>query len=858
MLRLLPRAPSAAYNPIVRTLNLRRTMVHDAYLVPIDPAAPASTSLPSIASLWQGSKPKDKAGETRLFYNVDNDGRLAAAVSLGTGSNSKTPEALKRAVGTGIKKLRDAGATSVIVDGSSDLHAAAVGAHLALFKYNHLKTAQKDAVPSVSVSPSTGATSSGELGWESGIIYAYSQNLARELMETPANLLTPTLFAERIKKEFEGLENVEIKVRDKAWAEEKGMRTFLSVAKGSSEPCKFLEIHYKGASEPNAQPLVFVGKGITFDSGGISLKPSANMKLMRGDMGGAAAVSSATLAIAKLKIPINVVTLVALTENMPGPAANKPGDVIYAINGKTVEVDNTDAEGRLILSDTLWYGSSEFNPHTIIDCATLTGAMDVALGTVYSGVFSTSDTLWNELNAAGLAEHDRFWRMPLDEAYGPQIYSSNADLCNTGGKSAGSCTAALFLKSFVKGIASEDDQGEAAVRWAHVDIAGTMDTPRGDAYQEKGMTGRPVRAPVVKRCLEVAWRLLPPQKQSNRPRGFITGIWAYRYNGHFFRNRLPKCASIYDAGQMLADKIPRDETERERWIQQTIMLIENELLWRAEHGIPTSEQVFATPCGTDAGSHLWKIPIDISLDHLVDDRTEVAFMDIIPDYKLDWMYPTRYRTRLTYVIDLEDRAFTINGILHFPFLNMPQSIAECVTMHSQIRRNAYFNMNLRGAISYSMSIRRWPRSFCTPSEGLLDLYDLLSPTVMGLEQWRTRSWEELNASESLSVHLAATILRDQATQIQNPDFFHNNDRRMFAYYQWQLITAAAPLAFDLALLSARFKFGAFNPHIDISLDPEDPGISNLSFPDMERLNVVGWTPPSYVVPGLLDHATPST
>ncbi|CAE6445284.1 unnamed protein product [Rhizoctonia solani] len=494
MLRLLPRAPPTAYNLVVRTLALRRTMTHDAYLVPIDPASPASTTLPSIASLWQGSKPKDKAGETRLFYNVDNEGRLAAAVSLGTGSKSKTPEALKRAVGTGVKKLRDAGATSVIVDGSPDLHAAAVGAHLALFKYNHLKTAQKDAVPSVAVSPPTDATSSGDLGWETGVIYAYSQNLSRELMETPANLLTPTLFTERIKKEFEGLDKVEIKVRDKAWAEEKGMRTFLSVAKGSAEPCKFLEIHYKGASERNAQPLVFVGKGITFDSGGISLKPGANMKLMRGDMGGAAAVSSATLAIAKLKLPINVITLVALTENMPGPAANKPGDVIYAINGKTIEVDNTDAEGRLILADTLWYGSSEFNPHTVIDCATLTGAMDVALGTIYTGVFSTSDTLWNELNTAGLVEHDRFWRMPLDEAYGPQIYSSNADLCNTGGKSAGSCTAALFLKSFVKGIASEDDEGEAAVRWAHVDMAGTMDTPRGDAYQEKGMTGRPVRA----------------------------------------------------------------------------------------------------------------------------------------------------------------------------------------------------------------------------------------------------------------------------------------------------------------------------------------------------------------------------
>ncbi|KDN37099.1 hypothetical protein RSAG8_10374, partial [Rhizoctonia solani AG-8 WAC10335] len=498
MLRLLPRAPPAAYNPLIRTLTLRRTMTHDAYLVPIDPAAPSSTAVPSIADLWRSSKPKDKAGETRLFYNVDNEGRLAAAVSLGTGSKAKTPEALRKAVGTGVRKLRDAGATSVLVETNGDLHAAAVGTHLALFKYNHLKTAQKDAIRlaccGITVEPPPNATSTGELGWETGVIYAYSQNLSRELMETPANLLTPTLFTERIKKEFEGLDKVEIKVRDKAWAEEKGMRTFLSVTRGSAEPCKFLEIHYKGAPDANAQPLVFVGKGITFDSGGISLKPSAGMKLMRGDMGGAAAVSSATLAIAKLKLPINVITLVALTENMPGPAASKPGDVIYAMNGKTVEIDNTDAEGRLILSDTLWYGSSEFNPHTVVDCATLTGAMDVALGTIYTGVFSTSDTLWNELNAAGQAEHDRFWRMPLDEAYGPQIYSSNADLCNTGGKSAGSCTAALFLKSFVKGIASEDDEGEGTVRWAHVDMAGTMDTPRGDAYQEKGMTGRPVRA----------------------------------------------------------------------------------------------------------------------------------------------------------------------------------------------------------------------------------------------------------------------------------------------------------------------------------------------------------------------------
>ncbi|KAG8722522.1 hypothetical protein FRC08_001036 [Ceratobasidium sp. 394] len=164
------------------------------------------------------------------------------------------------------------------------------------------------------------------------------------------------------------------------------------------------------------------------------------------------------------------------------------------MNGKTVEIDNTDAEGRLVLSDALWYASTEFKPHTVVDCATLTGAMVIALGSVYSGVFSTSDSLWNELHAAGEAENDPFWRMPLDEAYGPQIYTSNADLCNTGGRPAGSCTAALFLKSFVSGIEAEDEGKEPAVRWAHVDIAGSMEATRGEVYQEKGMTGRPVRA----------------------------------------------------------------------------------------------------------------------------------------------------------------------------------------------------------------------------------------------------------------------------------------------------------------------------------------------------------------------------
>jgi len=306
-------------------------------------------------------------------------------------------------------------------------------------------------------------------------------------------MITPTTFCERVKAEFANIPNTQITVRDEEWAAEKGMRTFLSVTKGTSEPAKFLEIHYNGAARED-QPIAFVGKGITFDSGGISLKPAKGMKDMRGDMGGAAAVVSAALAIAQLRLPVNLVVATPLCENLPGPSANKPGDIIYAMNGKSVEIDNTDAEGRLVLSDALYYISTTYKPHTLIDVATLTGSIRVALGENFSGVFSTSDSLWEELRVAGEVEYDRFWRMPLDEDFGPQIYSSNADLCNTGGPLAGSCTAALFLKAFVDGIEPKTGEDEAPLRWAHIDIAGSSEASRSTPYMEKGMTGRPVRA----------------------------------------------------------------------------------------------------------------------------------------------------------------------------------------------------------------------------------------------------------------------------------------------------------------------------------------------------------------------------
>lgn len=276
---------------------------------------------------------------------------------------------------------------------------------------------------------------------------------------------------------FKNVPNTTVIVRDEEWVRGQNMNLFLSVAQGSDQPLKFVEIHYQGAPEKDAAPLALVGKGITFDSGGISLKPGAGMELMRADMGGAAAVVASTLAIAQLGLPINVSTVTPLTENMPSGRATKPGDIFEARNGLTVQIDNTDAEGRLVLADAISYATDSFKPHTLIDVATLTGACVIALGDLYSAVFTEADALWQELKVASEAEHDLCWRMPLTDSFLPQISKTNADLVNTGGRPAGACTAAVFLKQFVTGL-EDRTKGEApSVRYAHIDIAGSMVGP---------------------------------------------------------------------------------------------------------------------------------------------------------------------------------------------------------------------------------------------------------------------------------------------------------------------------------------------------------------------------------------------
>ncbi|KAF6747034.1 cytosol aminopeptidase family, catalytic domain-containing protein, partial [Ephemerocybe angulata] len=315
-----------------------------ALIVPFDPSAPSQAVagvLPlQLWSLTPSGDKAPKAGTTATFYNTPA-GKTTTISSVGDGFAAKASEVkrelVRKSVGAAVKELKAfEGVKEVVVDASLDPHAAAVAAHLALYKFT-LKTSggaspfdPRNTEPAKDKIAFAPVEASAE--WDRGVVYAQSQNLARTLAEYPANMITPTAFTERVRKEFEGIANVEIIVRDEAWAAEKGMNVFLSVTHGTSEPAKFLEIIYKGAADKTAAPLAFVGKGITFDSGGISLKPGAGMKLMRGDMGGAAAVVSAGLAIAKLQLPcdvatINLVVTTPLTENMPGPSATKPGDM---------------------------------------------------------------------------------------------------------------------------------------------------------------------------------------------------------------------------------------------------------------------------------------------------------------------------------------------------------------------------------------------------------------------------------------------------------------------------------------------------------------------------------------------------
>jgi len=327
----------------------------------------------------------------------------------------------------------------------------------------------------------TGSTTSAEESVGRGRLLGDCSNLARDLANEPGNTLTPREFARRAEA-LASAGGVSVEILDEHRIAELGMGLLLGVARGSSEPPRLMVFRHDPPGAPKDGPVLgLVGKGITFDTGGISIKPADGMERMKDDMAGGAAVACAMRAISMLKAPVRVVAVVPTTENMPGGRAIKPGDILTSAEGKTVEVINTDAEGRLILGDGLWYARQLGATH-LVDVATLTGSVVVALGKTTSGIYGTPPEWVERVRRVALRAGDRVWPMPVFDDYKDQLKSDIADLANTGGRPAGSITAALFLKEFTGGLP-----------WVHMDIAGTAWAEEARAYLPKGPTGVAVR-----------------------------------------------------------------------------------------------------------------------------------------------------------------------------------------------------------------------------------------------------------------------------------------------------------------------------------------------------------------------------
>ncbi len=347
----------------------------------------------------------------------------------------------------------------------------------AAYQFTHTKSDKEteSKIEKISITASETEQALTHAGLVQGKAVAEAMNLTKHLGDLPGNICTPTFLAEQAIELGKKYASLAVKILEESDMAALGMGAFLSVSRGSRQPAKLITLEYHGG-EKNAKPIVLIGKGLTFDAGGISLKPGPGMDEMKYDMCGGATVLGTLLAVAQMQLPLNIIGLIPSSENMPDGDANKPGDILTSMSGKTIEVLNTDAEGRLLLCDTLTY-AERYNPDVVIDIATLTGAVGVALGRVPSGLLGNDDALCNELTAAGEIANDSVWRLPLWEEYQEQLKSNFADMANVGGKDGGTITAACFLARFAEKF-----------RWAHLDIAATA----WRTGPTKGATGRPV------------------------------------------------------------------------------------------------------------------------------------------------------------------------------------------------------------------------------------------------------------------------------------------------------------------------------------------------------------------------------
>jgi len=424
-----------------------------------------------------------EAGAVAEMFLAEGEGaRRLLLVGLGAAEDDA---AYERAGGALAAKLLTSGETTLVVDFSGHKTSGERAAHCALgavlraWRYDAYRTRLKPRQkPSLAEIVIVGAGEGAEAAWSKLEAVAKGVAFTRELVTEPANILYPEAFVERCLK-LRDL-GVEITVLEPEEMAKLGMGALLGVAQGSTRPARLLAMRWKGA---DVEPIAFVGKGVTFDTGGISIKPAAGMEDMKWDMGGAGAVAGAMMALAGRKAKAHVIGVCGLVENMPDGNAQRPGDVVTTLSGQTVEVINTDAEGRLVLSDALAWVQKTHGVKTIVDLATLTGAMIIALGHEHGGLFSNDDALANQLLAAAKESGDPLWRMPLGEAYDRLLDSQIADMKNVGPRFGGSITAAQFLKRFI----------EDGVKWAHLDIAGMVWASKAGATWDKGATGYGVR-----------------------------------------------------------------------------------------------------------------------------------------------------------------------------------------------------------------------------------------------------------------------------------------------------------------------------------------------------------------------------
>ncbi len=425
-----------------------------------------------------------KAGSTLLLRLPGIAAERVLLVGLGERREFAEP-AYRDAVRGAAQALKDLGAKDAalyLVDLkvgnrplSWNVRHAVLGVRDAFYRFDQLKSQKKSPPPALShvVLPLT-ENPQLQQALAEGTATADGSALARTLGNLPPNICTPAYLADEAKK-LARQYKLGVEVLERFDMEKLGMGALLSVARASHQPPKFIVLRYQGGAK-GRRPLVLVGKGITFDTGGISLKPAGDMDEMKFDMSGAGSVLGTIRALAAMKAPVSVIGIVPACENMPGGAASRPGDIVTTMSGQTVEILNTDAEGRLILCDALSY-SARFNPAAVVDIATLTGACVIALGHVASGLFANDQKLADELRAAADDAWDRVWQMPLWEDYQEGLRTNFADMANVGGRPGGAITAASFLARFTRKL-----------RWAHLDIAGTA----WKSGREKGSTGRPV------------------------------------------------------------------------------------------------------------------------------------------------------------------------------------------------------------------------------------------------------------------------------------------------------------------------------------------------------------------------------